>query len=153
MGDSGSLSLGFLISVLAVLSLEHIHPVVVLYLAAIPILDTIIVFTRRVRNGASPFVADKTHLYHVLYKFFNYDQRKTVMFLVLLQIVFGYIGYVLTHYLADDHHGVEPITILMVYVIIILYYMISTSILVRQRYIEILQRREEIRKRKKRKET
>ena len=93
MGDSGSLSLGFIISILAVLSLKYIHPVIVLYLTAIPILDTLIVMIRRIRRAKSPFKPDKTHLHHILVKFFDMNVRKTVFFMVILQLVFSSIGY------------------------------------------------------------
>ncbi|OHE17044.1 MAG: undecaprenyl-phosphate alpha-N-acetylglucosaminyl 1-phosphate transferase, partial [Sulfurimonas sp. RIFOXYD2_FULL_37_8] len=53
MGDSGSLTLGFLISVLAIKSLEYINPMSVLFITAIPIIDTLIVMIRRKRNGHS----------------------------------------------------------------------------------------------------
>jgi len=55
MGDSGSLTLGFIISVLAILSIKYIHPIIVLYLAAIPLLDTLVVMVRRIKRGKSPF--------------------------------------------------------------------------------------------------
>ena len=41
MGDSGSLFLGFIISVVACISLEYIHPIAIFYLAALPIVDTL----------------------------------------------------------------------------------------------------------------
>lgn len=68
MGDSGSLFLGFVISVIATMSLKYIHPVAVLYLAALPIMDTLIVMVRRMRRGMSPFTPDKTHMHHILLK-------------------------------------------------------------------------------------
>jgi UDP-GlcNAc:undecaprenyl-phosphate GlcNAc-1-phosphate transferase len=76
MGDSGSLTLGFIISVLALKSIEHIHPIGILYLAAIPLLDTLVVMVRRIRRGKSPFKPDKTHIHHILVKFFDMNVKK-----------------------------------------------------------------------------
>lgn len=71
MGDSGSLFLGFVISIVATISLKYIHPISVLYLVALPIVDTLIVMVRRIRNGKSHFSPDKTHIHHILLNFFQ----------------------------------------------------------------------------------
>ncbi len=89
MGDSGSLTLGFVISVLATKATDYVHPVTVLFLIAIPLMDTIIVMVRRKRHGKSMFAADKTHLHHVLYNFFNRSSKKTVLFLATLQAIYS----------------------------------------------------------------
>lgn len=89
MGDSGSLVLGFVIGLLVIKSASYIHPVTVLFIIAVPLMDTIIVMLRRKRQGQSMFTADKTHLHHILFKFFNQDVKKTVIFLVILQAVYS----------------------------------------------------------------
>lgn len=76
MGDTGSLVLGFVVAVLCIRlmqinvftpnqALTH-APVFVLGIVLIPVFDTIRVFTTRIWKGQSPFVADKTHLHHLL---------------------------------------------------------------------------------------
>lgn len=133
MGDSGSLTLGFIISVLAILSIKYIHPVVILYLAAMPVLDTLIVMIRRIRRGKSPFSPDKTHIHHILVKFFENDVRRTVLFLVVLQIVFSSIGYILLDITNKDILGVIPFFALLVFVMMfLLFYLIFTGIQKRQ---------------------
>ncbi len=92
MGDSGSLALGMVISVLAIQALQYITPISVLFIVAIPILDTFIVITRRIQRHVSPFMADKNHMHHFLYNVKG-DVRYTVIILVLMQIVFSIIGY------------------------------------------------------------
>jgi len=92
MGDSGSLALGMVISVLAIQALQYITPVSVLFIVAIPVLDTFIVITRRLQRHGSPFRADKNHMHHFLYNVKG-DVRYTVIILVLMQIVFSIIGY------------------------------------------------------------
>ena len=76
MGDTGSLVLGFVISVLCIrlmqVSAAAINPVLphapvfVLGVVLIPVFDTLRVFAVRIWKGKSPFVADKTHIHHLL---------------------------------------------------------------------------------------
>lgn len=95
MGDSGSLTLGFIISVLSLLSIEYVNPMALLYVVALPVIDTFIVMVRRIRNGKSPFKPDKTHMHHILVKFFDNRVKMTVLFLAVLQMIYGGIGYAL----------------------------------------------------------
>jgi len=89
MGDSGSLALGFVISLLAIKSLSYISTISILFIAAIPILDTVIVMVRRKIRGRSVFCADRCHLHHILRHFFAEDTPKTVLFLAILQLIYS----------------------------------------------------------------
>ncbi len=99
MGDSGSLTLGVLIVILAIQSVQYITPTSVLFIIALPLLDTFIVMTRRIQRGQSPFQADKNHMHHFLFNVKG-DIRYTVIILVMMQIVFSLIGYQIGQ--ADD---------------------------------------------------
>ena len=76
MGDTGSLVLGFVISVLCIRLMQvngsvvkpvMLHaPVFVLGIVLIPVFDTLRVFALRIWKGQSPFTADKTHIHHLL---------------------------------------------------------------------------------------
>ena len=90
MGDSGSLFLGFTIALLSIYSLEYINPASILFLAAIPLLDTLMVMRRRKQRGQSMFVADKNHIHHILLKF-KKDKLFTVKSLIKFQILFALI--------------------------------------------------------------
>lgn len=137
MGDSGSLSLGFIISLLAVMSIEYIHPIVILYLAAIPILDTLVVMTRRIRRGKSPFSPDKTHIHHILVNFFDYNVKKTVIFLTMLQVMFSGIGYMLSDLISINPNGALPILALLGFgLMFVLFYMIFTGMKRRQNTLD-----------------
>ena len=128
MGDSGSLTLGLIISIVAVLSLKYIHPITILYMTIIPLLDTIVVMARRVKHGKSPFKADKTHIHHILLGFFSNDIKKTVIFLTLLQLMFSFFGYVLSRHIQTYSGGLLPFGMLVGFVILlVLTYMIFTS--------------------------
>ena len=74
MGDTGSLTLGYIISFFVVKYCMYIPgedmqaygaPVVVAFaVLLVPCLDVVRVFLRRIRNGKSPFLPDKTHIHH-----------------------------------------------------------------------------------------
>lgn len=82
MGDSGSLSVGLLSSVLAIMFIEkneyfianHIDfkytitasPAFAIAIMIIPLFDTLRVFTLRILSGKSPFMADRNHIHHRL---------------------------------------------------------------------------------------
>ncbi|MDF1877965.1 undecaprenyl/decaprenyl-phosphate alpha-N-acetylglucosaminyl 1-phosphate transferase [Sulfurimonas sp. SAG-AH-194-L11] len=137
MGDSGSLTLGFIISVLAVLSLEYVHPIALVYLMALPLLDTLIVMFRRIKNNKSPFSPDKTHIHHILVKFFDMNVPKTVAFLVVMQLVFSAIGYMILDSINKNGGANLPLFVLLGFVFMfILFYMIFTGINTRQSLID-----------------
>jgi UDP-GlcNAc:undecaprenyl-phosphate GlcNAc-1-phosphate transferase len=92
MGDAGSLTLGFLLGFLAVYltqapgsSIGSMVPVLVL---ALPLFDTIWVMSRRIVQGQSPFVADRTHVHH---KFLDlgFEHRFTVIVIFTLSSFWG----------------------------------------------------------------
>jgi len=98
MGDSGSLTIGFIIAILSIKALPYIQPTSVLFIAAIPIMDTLIVMVRRLRNGKSPFSPDKLHIHHLLLKFFNGNVKKTTFFLIMMQTLYSMIGLSFSDY-------------------------------------------------------
>ncbi|HZF69668.1 MAG TPA: hypothetical protein VEZ39_02320, partial [Sulfuricurvum sp.] len=67
-------------------------PTAVLFIIAIPLLDTFIVMTRRIQRGQSPFKADKNHMHHFLFNMKG-DVRFTVIILVAIQLIFSIIGF------------------------------------------------------------
>jgi UDP-GlcNAc:undecaprenyl-phosphate/decaprenyl-phosphate GlcNAc-1-phosphate transferase len=72
MGDTGSLLLGYTLSAAAVMLVQngpvgiHLAPVTVAAVLALPITDTLLVMSRRLRHGQNPFWPDRTHLHHQL---------------------------------------------------------------------------------------
>ena len=147
MGDSGSLTLGFIISILAVVSIKYVHPVAILYLIAIPLLDTLIVMVRRIRRGKNPFSPDKTHLHHILVKFFDGNVPRTVAFLSLMQVVFSGIGYAILDSISKGDKGNIALFALVGFALMfILFYMIFTGIKRRQKLIDKQMKRDKKRK-------
>jgi UDP-GlcNAc:undecaprenyl-phosphate GlcNAc-1-phosphate transferase len=100
MGDTGSMTLGFIIAVFTVLFIDILgkteeinNPFYfksafgsALCLNAIPILDTMRVSFNRIRFGKSPFKPDKNHVHHYLLRL-GLGQKGTVTFLIFIQIV------------------------------------------------------------------
>ena len=126
MGDSGSLTLGFAISVLSIKALDYINPISVLFIAAIPILDTLIVMIRRKRNGHSMFAPDKLHIHHILLRFFNGNVRKTVVLIALLQLGFSIVGIAFSE-------AAQQRSLLVLFVInAAAFYLLLNGMLVRQ---------------------
>ena len=78
MGDTGSLIVGFIVSVLAIKFVDanvHNHnpdsvyknaPVIAIILLCVPIFDTLRVFGLRIIKKKSPFKADRLHLHHLM---------------------------------------------------------------------------------------
>ncbi len=126
MGDSGSLTLGFLISVLAIKSLAYLPTVSILFIAAIPILDTLIVMIRRKRNGRSAFSADKCHIHHLVQTFFDGNTKRAVISLAVLQSIYSLTGLQL------DRSSDEGILLLLFILNVILLYMILGAMITRQ---------------------
>jgi UDP-N-acetylmuramyl pentapeptide phosphotransferase/UDP-N-acetylglucosamine-1-phosphate transferase len=78
MGDSGSLFMGLICSILAIQFVElnlilageskyviAAAPVVAIGILAIPVLDTLRVFAGRILRGRSPFTAERNHIHHL----------------------------------------------------------------------------------------
>ena len=70
MGNAGSAFLGFVIAWVSFRLTQNpghpVSPVLGLWLIPIPVMDCLVVMTRRVRDGQSPFKADQNHMHHVL---------------------------------------------------------------------------------------
>ena len=70
MGDAGSMFIGYIMACISVFGLfkaQALFSIVVPALIfALPILDTVVAFFRRIAKGQSPFTADRSHLHHKL---------------------------------------------------------------------------------------
>ena len=90
MGDSGSLIIGAIISILAInvinlpvtrlpsLLMNVNLPILVISILVFPLTDTIRAFTLRAFKGVSPFTADKNHIHHKFVNV-NFSHKKTVL--------------------------------------------------------------------------
>lgn len=97
MGDAGSLFLGFVIARFLIEFSQGdnriMHPVIALWIFAVPLMDTVAVMLRRVMAGQSPFSADRQHLHHVLLAA-GYSVKQTTMLIWALGLLFAIVGIV-----------------------------------------------------------
>ena len=126
MGDSGSLFLGFMISVIALLGYKVttftslIVPIVIL---AIPIFDTIFAILRRILKGQNIGVADKEHFHHQLLKM-RYSPTKSILIIYAIDIAFAAVS--IFYILGDNQIAIAIYIVLM---ILLLFVVLKTDIL------------------------
>ena len=101
MGDAGSMFLGFVLSwFLITLSQgddRAMSPVTALWLFSAPLIETLTMMIRRVRNGRSPFSADREHLHHLL-ELAGYSKHMTLLIIIAASVLFAATG-LLGHFL------------------------------------------------------
>lgn len=97
MGDSGSLTIGLIVSVLSIKMIEfdkdlvpqylkHISkPVFAMAVLVYPLIDTLRIFIYRAAKGVSPFSADKNHIHHRFIEI-GFSHRTTVIILYAYSI-------------------------------------------------------------------
>lgn len=97
MGDSGSMFLGFSLAVISVMETHHhisglfTSLFIPVFILSIPIFDTLFVSILRRLQGRSIFEGGKDHTSHHLVAI-GLSQRKTVILLYCISIVFGLIA-------------------------------------------------------------
>ena len=118
MGDTGSLLVGLISSIL-ILKFIEFHdpslitpekakytfdavPAVAIGILILPLFDTLRVFTMRILKGKSPFNPDRTHIHHLLLDFgFSHMQGTGILVLTnigFIALVF-YLQHIGLHYL------------------------------------------------------
>ena len=119
MGDTGSLFLGFMLAVISiegvmksVVTIAMIVPIIIL---GVPIFDTAFAIFRRLLNGQSIMVADKSHLHHRLLKR-GFSQKKTVLILYAISGIFGIFAILVSK--ANSRQAVYMSVIMFVIAII-----------------------------------
>lgn len=90
LGEGGSLLLGYILGVLAIISGGKIA--ITILVMGIPILDLIWTILRRLLQGKNPFrFSDKKHLHHRLLEL-GLTQKQTVLIFYSLALIFGLTG-------------------------------------------------------------
>ncbi len=126
MGDSGSLFLGFNISIIALLGFKTATVtslIVPVFILAIPLFDTTLAIFRRLLKGESIGKPDKEHFHHQLLKM-KFSTKASVLIIYLINIVFSVVSifYVLGNYK-------EAIIIYVTLMIALLFVILKTDIL------------------------
>jgi len=117
MGDSGSMFLGFIISVIALLGFKNVtftSFIVPLFVLAIPILDTLFAIIRRLLKKQHISEPDRSHLHH---QFLNmrFSHRNTVLIIYLIDILFAAASII--YVLKDPFWGQVIYSILLIIVV------------------------------------
>lgn len=103
MGDSGSLIVGAVVSVLAIKMIETPKevlpatmqfistPVLAMAVLSYPLLDTLRVFTIRAMHGKSPLSADRNHLHHKLMDRYKSHKKTTLTIYIFSMAIIAQI--------------------------------------------------------------
>ena len=127
MGDSGSMFLGYIIAVIALLGFKNVTLTTLLApicLLAIPIMDTAFAILRRLINKKPIDEPDKEHLHHQLLNL-HLSHRNTVLVIYLIDIIFA--SAMLVYMLYDNTIGIIMYAILFVAVLI---FIMKTNIII-----------------------
>ena len=121
MGDTGSMFLGFMISVTALLGYKGatvtslIIPILILFL---PILDTILAIFRRLLKGENIGAPDKEHLHHQLLKL-NKSTKKTVLIMYAFNLLCALIS--ILYALGDNKLAILLYSMLLIITLILIF--------------------------------
>ena len=107
MGDTGSMLIGFVLSVLTIkfidmnyglsASVSYKFPAHIAFpvgLLMVPLFDTIRVFTIRLMKKGSPMVPDRRHIHHLLIQL-GFSHSKATIILIVTSLTFVALGYAL----------------------------------------------------------
>lgn len=120
MGDTGSMFLGFMISVIALLGYKVatitsiIIPILILF---VPILDTLFAILRRLLKNESIGAPDKGHLHHQLLKMTS-SQTKTVLIIYVINMLFSAVS--ILYVLGDNQLAIALYILLMIFFIFLI---------------------------------
>lgn len=127
MGDSGSMFLGFMIAVIALLGFKNVTMtslIIPLLILAIPILDTIFAIIRRLLKGESISKPDKFHIHHQLLNK-NLSQKTTVLIIYAIDLLFAAASII--YFLKDRILGYVIYGILL---LIVVSFVVKTDVVV-----------------------
>ena len=133
LGNSGSMFLGYMISVISLLGFKNVTitsfiiPVLIL---AIPILDTLFAIIRRILKGESPTHGDSKHLHHQLLNMTS-SQVKTVLIIYFINILFSFASVV---YVTKNAKLGQVIYVILL--VLVLWIVAATDILFDKKYIK-----------------
>jgi len=133
LGDTGSMFLGFIISVIALLGFKNITLtsfITPLLLLAIPLLDTIFAMVRRFLKGESITKPDKLHIQHQLLNM-KFSHRSTVLVIYLMNILFAIASII--YVIQDRYLGIYIYSFLL---IVVVWFITHTTVVVDKDYMK-----------------
>lgn len=130
LGDSGSMFIGFTLAWVCIRLTQGEYgypPVLMLWVMALPIMDTIYLIVNRKIRGVSPLKSDRRHMHHILQLYFS--KRQTVFVILFFSCLVGFIG------LSLYWSGASELLLFMVYIILFISYF-CISHLLRKKIVE-----------------
>ena len=127
LGDTGSMFLGFIISIIALLGFKNVTMTSVIIpfaIIAIPFLDTIFAIIRRYLKNESITKPDKFHIHHQLLNM-KFSHKKTVVIICFIDALFAFNSIV--YVLIDRQLGYLLYGILM---LLVLAFVLKTNVVV-----------------------
>ncbi len=126
MGDSGSLFLGFMIAVNALVGYKVatltslVIPITIL---AVPIFDTLLAILRRILKHESIGTPDKEHFHHQLLKL-KFSPRVSILIIYGINLLFSTVSI-----LYATHHNRSSIILYILLMLLLLFIILKTDIL------------------------
>lgn len=116
IGDAGAYFLGFVLAVISIEGVFKISAVISFVLPvmifALPLLDTVMSFFRRLVHGQAPFSSDKKHLHHRLVAF-GLSQRHAVLVMYAVSGLFGIIAIIYTDLVLVGERIIKALILLL----------------------------------------
>ena len=122
LGDSGSMFLGFMLAVFAIISGAKLATAALAL--GFPILDLGWTVLRRIFSGKNPFKADRSHLHHKLLDL-GLTQRKIVLGFYLISAIFG--GIAIFGRTREKLIGLSALLFVMVAAVFIIYQILKPA--------------------------
>lgn len=95
LGDTGSTLFGFTVCWLAIYASQGTQaimpPALVLWIIALPLLDSVCIMGRRICKGRSPFAADREHVHHIL-ALAGYSVNQVLVRLLSVAVLLSTLG-------------------------------------------------------------
>ena len=123
IGDTGAYFLGFVLAVISIEGVFKISAVISFVLPvmifALPLLDTVMSFFRRLIHGKAPFSSDKKHLHHRLIAL-GLSQRHAVLIMYAVSGLFGIIAIIYTDLVLIGERIIKALILLFAVTVICL---------------------------------
>lgn len=119
-GDTGSMFMGFIIAVIALLGFKNVTMtslIIPLLILAVPILDTLFAIIRRLLKGEKIYEGDACHIHHQLLNRTK-SQRKTVLTIYFINLLFAFASIV---YILDVENKISYYVYGVLALIVILF--------------------------------
>lgn len=122
MGDTGSLLIGLVFSILAVNIIKHgivefnnvdgkdLGPFLAISFLALPLFDSLRVFLVRCRRGEHPLHPGKDHIHHNLLKL-GYNHKKTSFILYFFALIIIFLTYILISFNININYSIALIAL------------------------------------------